>query len=403
MTNRSPTRKFEARRAEIVTSAVAVLNRKGVKGMTLGEVAEKLQIAPNGLIYYFKNKDELARACFLNGLERLSGMLTAAQAAPTVAERVRRFLDAHFAFRRDVVEGRAEPLPVFSDVRALNAPCVNAAYVDMFRKVRGLLVGPETAALSRIELNARTYLLLSEVLWSTAWLVRRESEDYARVSGRVASVMLGGLATPGAPWAPAALQPSQISLADETGELFLRAGTALINEEGYAGASVERISARLNLTKGAFYHRNLSKDDLIQACFERSLEVKREAMRKAEALEGSAGRALASFAANLVARQVAEEIELVHPTSLSSAPDSLGPRLQHRYDRMSDRVASMICDGVADGSLRPVDVNIAAQMLLSLVAAAGRLKFWAPGVTPADAAGLYVRPFFEGLVPTSPA
>jgi len=89
----------------------------------------------------------------------------------------------------------------------------------------------------------------------------------------------------------------------------------------------------------------------------------------------------------------------VHPTSLNSAPDSLGPRLQRRYDRMSDRVASMICDGVADGSLRPVDVNIAAQMLLSLVASASRLKFWAPGVTPSDAAALYVRPFFDGLIP----
>ncbi|HQN51343.1 MAG TPA: TetR/AcrR family transcriptional regulator, partial [Phenylobacterium sp.] len=107
MTIRSPTRKFEARRAEIVTSAVAVLNRKGVRGMTLGEVAEKLQIAPNGLIYYFKNKDELARACFLNGLERLSGMLTEAQAGASVAERVQRFLQGHFAFRREVVEGRA--------------------------------------------------------------------------------------------------------------------------------------------------------------------------------------------------------------------------------------------------------------------------------------------------------
>lgn len=399
MTNRSPTRKFEARRAEIVTSAVAVLNRKGVRGMTLGEVAERLQLAPNGLIYYFKNKEELARACFLSGLERLTGMLAQAQAGETVEGRVRRFLDAHFAFRRDVVEGRAEPLPVFSDVRALNAPCVNAAYVDMFRRVRSLLEGPETEGLGRRDLNARTYLLLSEVLWSTTWLVRREPEDYERVSQRVAEVMLGGLATAGAAWAPIAVEPSRIGLADETAEMFLRAATALINEEGYAGASVERISARLNLTKGAFYHRNLSKDDLIQACFERSLEVMRDTLRKAEALEAPAGQALASFAASLVARQVEGEVELVHPTSLSSAPDSLGPRLQQRYDRVSDRVASMICDGVADGSLRPVDVNIAAQMLLSLVAAASRLKFWAPGVTPADAAALYVRPFFEGLVP----
>ena len=39
-------------------------------------------------------------------------------------------------------------------------------------------------------------------------------------------------------------------------EAFLRAATQLINAHGYSGASVERISAELNVTKGAFYHHN---------------------------------------------------------------------------------------------------------------------------------------------------
>ncbi len=35
---RGPTRRFEQRKTAIVASAVEVLNRKGVRGMTLGEV-----------------------------------------------------------------------------------------------------------------------------------------------------------------------------------------------------------------------------------------------------------------------------------------------------------------------------------------------------------------------------
>ena len=54
----------------IVASAVEVLNRKGVRGMTLGEVAASLNLVPTGVIYYFKNKEDLAAACFLKGVER---------------------------------------------------------------------------------------------------------------------------------------------------------------------------------------------------------------------------------------------------------------------------------------------------------------------------------------------
>ena len=35
-----------------------------------------------------------------------------------------------------------------------------------------------------------------------------------------------------------------------------------MNEHGYLGASVQKISERLNVTKGAFYHHIEAKDDL---------------------------------------------------------------------------------------------------------------------------------------------
>ena len=49
------------------------------------------------------------------------------------------------------------------------------------------------------------------------------------------------------------------------GFAFLKAATRQINEHGYRGASVDRISASLNVTKGAFYHHNEAKDDLVAA------------------------------------------------------------------------------------------------------------------------------------------
>jgi AcrR family transcriptional regulator len=398
MSPRQPTRRFETRKAAIVSSAVGVLNRKGVRGMTLGEVASSLSLVPTGVIYYFRNKEELAQACFLRGIERFDALLGEAEAGATPRERLQRFLSVYVDFRRRIALGEEEPVAVFNDVRALGCDEVNRAYVDMFRRLRGLLQGEATKDWSRPALNARTHLLLSEAFWAVAWLPRRDPEDFDRVAARMSDMTCDGLAARGAAWAPLPLPGLMGERRDDPAELFLRAATELINEEGYVGASVEKISARLNVTKGAFYHHNETKDDLVEACFERTFQVMRAAIRQAEAVSSSGYQALASVSAALVEYQMSGNAPLLRTSALTSLPEAIQPRLLGQFDRLSERFASMICDGVADGSLRPVDVNVAAQMITGMINAAAELRYWTPDATPATAADLYVRPFFEGLL-----
>lgn len=395
---RAPTKRYEQRKHAIVGAAVEVLNRKGVRGMTLSDVATRLDLVPTGVIYYFKNKEDLAAACFLHGIERFNALAAKAEAGEGVRVRLQMFLDAYFDFRRSALAGEAEPIAHFNDVRALNCERVNTAYVDMFRRIRGLLEGEETRELSRPALGARTLLLVSEVFWAVVWLHRHDPEDYARVSQRVMSITADGLAAPGAAWNPVALPALIPEAGDVSSELFLRAATQLINEEGYVGASVEKISARLNVTKGAFYHHHETKDELVVACFERTFEVMRRAIRQAEAVSTSGLQTLTTIAAALVEYQMAGNAPLLRASALSSAPEAIQPQLVAKFDRFSDRFASLISDGVADGSVRPVDVNIGAQMLTAMINAAAELHHWAPAITPQNAASLYVRPFFEGVL-----
>ena len=398
---RGPTRRFEQRKTAIVASAVEVLNRKGVRGMTLGEVAASLNLVPTGVIYYFKNKEDLAAACFLKGVEGFSQFLAAGETGADARERLTRFFDAYLDYRRRMALQEVEPLTTFNDVRALNSAAVNAAYVDMFRRARGLLDGPETAALTRLELNARTHMLLSEIFWAPVWLHRHDPEDYGRVTQRLLSITADGLAATGAAWNPRPL-PNLIPEPPEGGEisseLFLRAATELINEEGYLGASVEKISARLNVTKGAFYHHNETKDELVEACFERTIEVMRRAIRQAETVTTDGLQTLATVAAALVEYQMSGNAPLLRTSALTSAPESIQPKLVAKFDRISDRFASLISDGIADGSLRPIDTNIGAQVITAAINAAAELRHWAAAVTPAQAVNLYVRPLFEGLL-----
>ena len=398
-TNRAPTKRFELRKNAIVGSAVQVLNRKGVRGMTLADVAARLDLVPTGVVYYFKNKEDLAAACFLDGVDRFKALAAEGEAGATVRERLKLFLDAYFDYRRRMMLGEAEAIASFNDIRGLNSPVVNNAYVEMFRKFRELMIGAETRGLPRTALSARAHLLLSEALWAVVWLHRHDPEDFARVSHRVHSITADGLAAPGAAWNPVAL-PALIpqDQAEASKELFLRAATQLINEQGYLGASVEKISARLNVTKGAFYHHHQTKDELVVACFERTFDVMRQAIRQAEAASANGFQTLATVATALVEYQMTGDAPLLRASALTSAPEAIQPRLVAKFDRISDRFASLISDGVADGSLRPVDVNIAAQMLTAMINAAAELQNWAPGVTPHTAAALYVRPFFEGLL-----
>ena len=396
---RAPTRRYEARRLAIVRSAVEELNRKGVRGMTLGDVAARLDLVPTGVIYYFRNKEELAAAAFLKGLEAYEAMIAASAGGATPAARLSAFIHAYFEHARRVALGEADPLPMFNDVRALNREPVNAAYVEMFRRFRGLLAGPES--LPRLHRNARAHLLLSQVFWIIAWQRQVEPADYPRTAERMAAILTGGLMGRDRAWP--CPQPLPLACSEDptaSSELFLRAATQLINDEGYHGASVERISAKLNVSKGAFYHHNETKDELVLACFERTFEIMWRAIHAAERTGGSGLEVLVSTVAALVEHQMTGDAPLLRTSALTAVPQSLRPGLIERFDRISYRFASILCDGMADGSIAPVDVNIASQMISSAINAAADLHYWTPGLEPSAAVDHYVRPLFEGL--TSP-
>lgn len=395
---RTPTRRFEAKRNAIVRSAVEELNRKGARGMTLGDVAARLDLVPTGVIYYFRNKEELAAACFLKGLEGYEELIATCAGEATDRGRMGAFIHAYFDHARQVDLGEADAFPVFNDVRALNHAPVNAAYVEMFRAFRGLLA--DKATLPRLHRNARAHLLLSEVFWIPAWLDQVEAADYPRTAERMTTLLTGGLIGQGHAWArprPLCLTHEDDPTATASPELFLRAATQLINEEGYHGASVERISAKLNVSKGAFYHHNETKDELVVACFQRTFDIMWRAIHAAERAGGSGLDVLASTVSALIEHQMRGDAPLLRTSALTAVPETIRAELMQRFDRISYRFASILCDGIADGSVAPVEVNIASQVITAAINAAAELHYFTPGLAPEAVVDHYVRPLFEGL------
>lgn len=392
---RGPTRRYEARRNAIVSSAVEEMNRKGVRGMTLGDVAARLDLVPTGVIYYFRNKEELAAAAFLKGIQSYEALIASAAGAPTAEARLAAYLVAWFDYSRRVQMGEADRLPVFNDVRALNSPVVNEAYVGMFRQYRALLP-PD---LPRPHANARAHMLLSQMFWIPAWSHQVEIDDYARTAERMARILSRGVAAPGVNWpAPRRLELAAAGEPAAASESFLRAATCLINERSYRGASVERIAAHLNVTKGSFYHHIDSKDDLVEACFRRSFEIMTQSQFAVSGTADTAWASISGSVTDLLYRQFDDEAALLRSSALQALPPAVRAKVVAWSNRVARRYAGLLADGMADGSVRPVDPLIAAQTIMALVNSAYDLRWWAQRLTIDAAVASYGSNLAFGLV-----
>jgi AcrR family transcriptional regulator len=400
----SATARYQEKREALLDAAARLFNNQGVKGTTLSSIAASVGLITNSVTYYYRRKEDLARACFLRSIDALDALARAAAAEPGVAERVRSFFARYAQQLADIEQGRHVQLVNFNDIRALPSPHaeeVFAAYTDMFRRIRRLLKGEETAHLSRDDLNARTHIVVSIAHWVRSWIGSYEADEYLRMGDRVSDILLRGLAGAGATWLASDGERDWRLATGSSGapEAFLSAATVLVNEQGYRGASVDKISARLNVTKGSFYHHNDTKHDLITECFERTFSVVRQALRLAEAGSGSGWQRACAATRALVRFQLTDAGPLLRTTAISALPDE-----EHREQvrqtmyRLTERMANLVVDGMMDGSIRPLDAAIAARAVFAAINAAAELHRWLPGATVDNVAEVYVRPIFEGVL-----
>lgn len=396
------TRRFLEKREAILDAAARLFNRRGVRGTTLSDVAQSVGLVTNSVTYYYRKKEDLALACVLRSIGTFDALLSDAEKANTPEKRIGAFVGGFFRLLADVENGTRAEFINFTEVNALSASLTDVAtgYDRMFRRVRSLIGSDGRVSFSRAEKNARAHLLFTLTQWGRVWVNRYEVTGYARAAEHVSDILVRGLGTPGAAWAPPVIQTIKgdaLENDDVSPDAFLRAATRLINEQGYRGVSVEKISAALNVTKGSFYHHNDNKDDLIVACFERTFGVIRRA--QSAAAECSPGwQQLSAAAAALVSYQLSDDGPLLRITARSGLPEAAAEQTIRTMNRLSEQFASFVVDGVADGSVRPVDPTIASQMINGMINASASVKRWVPGATIDNVADLYARPLFMGLL-----
>ncbi len=154
---------------------------------------------------------------------------------------------------------------------------------------------------------------------------------------------------------------------EETRMHILEAATRRFSLQGYEAASVDDICTEAGVSKGAFYHHFPSKQTVFLALLEtwlKALDVGMEAMRKPTVPE------------TLV------EMTRVLPIALATARGRLPMFLEFwlqasrdetvwkatiaPYRHYRDTFTKLIEEGIAEGSLKPVDAQAAATALVSM-------------------------------------
>lgn len=402
------TRRYVEKREAILDAAARRFNHKGVRGTTLSDVAQDVGLSTNSITYYYRKKEDLVVACLMRTIGEMVDIASAALQRETPQARVEAFITLFFERLARTGTGERAELMSFREIRALpdsHADIAFDAYTDMFRRIRQLLrerMPADTA--QRNALSARAHLLLSLATGAMTWVERYEPEDYPKVAQTIVDVLLHGIAAPSSRWAEQldvnALLPAP-DKPETTQDAFLRAATELLNEQGYRGASADRISARLNLTKGSFYHHNENKDDLISACIDRMFTVIRDTQTRVENGPGTGWDKLCAMSRALVHYQFSSQGPLLRLTIYGALPEEMRKEKMLTMSRLSARIVRFLVQGMQDGSIRPLDQGIAALQVNSMINAAVELHRWVRDARADNASELFVRPLLMGIL--SPA
>ena len=405
LTEAPPTSKrFNDKREALLSAASRLFNERGIVGTTLAEVAASVGLIKNSVTYYFRRKEDLTVACLMRAMAVHEGIIARAATASSVSGRVMQLIRLEVELHGQIQDGLHPPIVAFHELRALDPPHageVFSAYTAMYRRLRELLRHAQTKDWPRAHLNARAHLLISVAIGLRPIVARYEPEDRARMAQRLGDIVLNGIGAAQSSWSSTGLEADWLGRVPEAdpNAQFLKAASVLINEQGYAGASVNRIAERLNLTKGAFYYYNDNKDDLVAQCFERSIATIRKAVNLTESYGGPAWEHLCSVARGLVRFQLSDDGPLLCSTANSALPDAKHrKRVNAELGRVIERVTGVVVSGLIDGTVRPIDPRLAAVNILTGIMAAAELRRWVDSADELNAADLFARPLLMGLL-----
>ena len=150
-------------------------------------------------------------------------------------------------------------------------------------------------------------------------------------------------------------------------KLVLETAARLFNEHSFENTSMSDLTKALGVTKPTLYWYFENKEDILFTILETAQERIREDLQTAVDHGGTARERLEIVIRSLVKNSASlfgKIIVKTTPSQLSKAGES---RFRERYKNSYRTIRQIIQEGIDDGSLAPMNVNMAAWALLGTV------------------------------------
>jgi len=186
---------------------------------------------------------------------------------------------------------------------------------------------------------------------------------------------------------------------EEKREAVLRAAVRMFNARGYHATSLDDVAASLGVSKPTIYHYLGNKEQVLVECVNRGLEMLRDAADTACARAGKGMDRLHYFLLRYAQINMDDFGRCVIRTSEEVLSMDSAIRFRARKREIDMVVRRLIEEGVADGSIAPVDPRFATFALAGALNWPARWHDPDGPMTPAQVADSLVAILIGGLAP----
>lgn len=405
----------DAKRIAILSEAARLFNGKGSRATTLQDVARGLGLTKTSLYYYVRTKEDLIFQCYELALQRQHARLDALDARDTTdLERAEGFFTHQFEQWKNAQAGNDIHLAALLEIASLQDErrgLIEGEYVRLFKRLRAYLRGTQSAGLLRpLETTSATRAILGAIDWLFYWLHQLDRADVESTATAAWNILLCGLYA-----GPDYYQPQPLSTTADIGrptqgfdreeqhrqkqEAFYKTGTWFFNKAGFNGASLDDIAEHLNVSKGAFYYHIRNKEDLLYACYERSIEITRRIHRRVMGSELKGLQKIDETSRRIFHAQNSETGPLIRYNTITALPPPRRREILAATEDSNRQFDAFLREGIGDGSVRDVDPFLARSLMTGAINASMDISLWRRVDDIDTAACEYFDIFFNGLLP----
>lgn len=406
----------DAKRIAILSEAARLFNSKGSRATTLQDVARGLGLTKTSLYYYVRTKEELIFQCYEVALQRQHSVMDALdeQNLPAM-ECAAQFFKSQFENWLNAQQERDTHLAALLEIASLkpeHREVIESEYIRMFKRLRGYLNAAKAQGELRnaCETTSATRAIIGATDWVFHWLHQIERSAVLTTADTAWDILAHGLYAGSDAYRASALPLAANEERAGQGfdreeqhrqkqEAFYKTGTWFFNTKGFNGASLDEIAEHLNVSKGAFYYHIRNKEDLLHACYERSIAITERIHSHAEQADASGLEKLDEIARRVFHAQNSEVGPLIRFNTITALPTPRRKAILAATDKANSRIDRFIHEGMHDGSIRAIDAFLARSLMAGAINASMDIGLWRKVEDIDQAAIDYFDLFYNGLLP----